>query len=203
MDGQKARENRLRRVAARQGLRLVKSRRRDPQAADYGTFVLIDRNNVVAVGSEGADAPSLSLDDVENYLTGAERHDDAYRIARARAAQHGTSVEQELAFAAEWVARGEQAPETRRREWPEKAGGRYVEMENHLASAQCVLVDGLKIAQEPREDWDDDERESLTSTVSNVRALLDLIDGALVGAADIDWDAELAKIGQRPSDERT
>jgi hypothetical protein len=35
-------ENRLRRAAQRQGLRLVKSRRRDPRAYDYGTYCLVE-----------------------------------------------------------------------------------------------------------------------------------------------------------------
>lgn len=35
-------EDRLRRVARRRGLRLDKSRRRDPLALDYGTYQLVD-----------------------------------------------------------------------------------------------------------------------------------------------------------------
>ena len=38
----KIRENRLRRMAERQGVKLQKSRRRDPHALDYGTYRLID-----------------------------------------------------------------------------------------------------------------------------------------------------------------
>jgi hypothetical protein len=38
----KVRENRLRRAAERRGLRLEKSRRRDPGAIGYGTYQLID-----------------------------------------------------------------------------------------------------------------------------------------------------------------
>ena len=34
-------ENRVRRMANRQGLRLVKSRRRDPRATDYGRCMLV------------------------------------------------------------------------------------------------------------------------------------------------------------------
>jgi hypothetical protein len=37
----KVRENRARRAVARQGYRLVKIRRRDPRAIDYGKFLLI------------------------------------------------------------------------------------------------------------------------------------------------------------------
>ena len=38
----KVRENRLRRMASRQGLRLEKSRQRDPMALDYGKYSLVN-----------------------------------------------------------------------------------------------------------------------------------------------------------------
>lgn len=52
--------NRLRRVAARQGLKIVKSRRRDPRALDYGRYWLLDRNGgPVAGGEQGLDLDQL------------------------------------------------------------------------------------------------------------------------------------------------
>ena len=65
----KVRENGLRRMAQRQGYRLVKSRRRDPLAWDYDRWMIlsIDANAVVA-GTEGIGRPSWSLDDVEEWL---------------------------------------------------------------------------------------------------------------------------------------
>jgi hypothetical protein len=49
---QKVHENRLREKAKRQGLELGKSRRRDPDALDYGTYKLVeaDTGEVVADG---------------------------------------------------------------------------------------------------------------------------------------------------------
>ena len=38
----KVRVNRLRRIASRQGLRLEKSRQRDPMALDYGKYSLLN-----------------------------------------------------------------------------------------------------------------------------------------------------------------
>lgn len=64
----KVRENKLRRMAERQGLRLVKSRRRDPRAIGYGGFMIVDQNNVVVAG-EVDSARALDLDTVEHYLT--------------------------------------------------------------------------------------------------------------------------------------
>jgi hypothetical protein len=58
----KTRETRLRRMAQRQGLTLVKSRRRDPRATDYGTYVLADENKVLVVWG------GLDLDDIERAL---------------------------------------------------------------------------------------------------------------------------------------
>jgi hypothetical protein len=68
----KVRENRLRRMAGRQGLRLVKSRRRDPRAIDYGLYTLVsDRTNTVVAGTERTTGrPEFTLDDVEAWLTG-------------------------------------------------------------------------------------------------------------------------------------
>ncbi len=69
----KVRENRLRRVALRRGLRLEKTRRRDPLALDYGTYMLIDdrTNAVVARGLESG--YGLTLDDIERHLDGGAR----------------------------------------------------------------------------------------------------------------------------------
>lgn len=67
---EKVRENRLRRMADRQGLRLVKSRRRDPRALEYGRFWLFDRRKRVAGGELGT-----SLEEIEAYLTREGRDD--------------------------------------------------------------------------------------------------------------------------------
>jgi hypothetical protein len=67
-DSPKVRENRLRRAADRQGLRLEKSRQRDPRATLYGTYHLVDEGtNALAVwGSQGG--YGLSLDEIEDAL---------------------------------------------------------------------------------------------------------------------------------------
>ena len=68
MTAEKVKENRLRRAAERQGLRLMKSRRRDPRALDFGTYMLVDATTdaVTASGREGG--YGLTLDDVERQL---------------------------------------------------------------------------------------------------------------------------------------
>ena len=67
-DEDKVRENRLRRAAQRQGLTLTKSRRRDPRATDYGTYMLVDRQTNAVVASGSQSGYGLSLDDVDKAL---------------------------------------------------------------------------------------------------------------------------------------
>jgi hypothetical protein len=69
---EKVRENRLRRMAQRQLLRLEKSRRRDPKAPDFNGYMLIDDRNVVVLGAYDF-AYSATLDQVEAYLTDESR----------------------------------------------------------------------------------------------------------------------------------
>jgi hypothetical protein len=67
------RESRARRAAARQGLRLEKSRRRDHRASDFGTFRLIDiETNALAVWAPSPDSYGLTLDEIESTLGEAQ-----------------------------------------------------------------------------------------------------------------------------------
>lgn len=67
-DPEKVNENRLRRMAERQGLKLMKSRRRDPRAIDYGGYMLVNAYNMIVAGAS-PNAYSMSIDDVEAWLT--------------------------------------------------------------------------------------------------------------------------------------
>lgn len=68
-DDDKVREARLRRVAQRQGLKLVRSRRRDSQAVDFGRYALVDPDTNRAVAGELDSATSMTLDQVEAWLS--------------------------------------------------------------------------------------------------------------------------------------
>ena len=66
----KARENRVRRLAARQDLVLIKSRGRDPQAWDHGTYQLVETYmRLLALPSVAGGGYGYSLDEVEEALT--------------------------------------------------------------------------------------------------------------------------------------
>lgn len=70
-ESDKIRENKLRRMAQRQGLALKKSPRRDTHALGYGTYMLIKpaASNAI-VASSLPDGYGLTLDEVERELTG-------------------------------------------------------------------------------------------------------------------------------------
>ena len=67
----KVRETKLRRMAHRQELWLIKSRTRNPNAMDYGMYGLVDvrRNGVVNPPLAQRWVCSWDLDAVEDYLT--------------------------------------------------------------------------------------------------------------------------------------
>lgn len=124
-----------------------------------------------------------------------ERGSEVKRVrdaARERAEDKGTSVEEEAPKVAQAIARAEAAAEARGTERRERTGLRYVELEGKLTKAYRALQSALEVARDV--PWEDDERELLSDTIANVRALLNLIDTAVAGGADIDWDAELAKL---------
>jgi hypothetical protein len=78
---EKVRENRARRAAIRQGLRLVKIRRRDPRAIGYGKYWIVQPNPThpwpAPKGTPTAGLPTMltsesgmTLEHVEDWLAG-------------------------------------------------------------------------------------------------------------------------------------
>jgi len=68
----KVRENRLRRKLERMGYRLTKSRRKDPDAYDYGGYMVLDAwTNAVVIGSDPIEF-CLTIEDVETFVAEAK-----------------------------------------------------------------------------------------------------------------------------------
>jgi hypothetical protein len=65
----KVRENKLRRMAARQRVVISKSRTRDPRAADFGRFMLTDSSHSTVLVGGDPHAYSATLDEIEAWLT--------------------------------------------------------------------------------------------------------------------------------------
>jgi len=95
MSVDKTRENRLRRMARRQGLELQKSRRRDPRALDYGGYQLTDRESSSLVfGEIAGTAFGASLDDIEAFLLGPRVDRHPARAVSSGQGRAGVVVEQ-------------------------------------------------------------------------------------------------------------
>lgn len=66
-------ENRVRRMALRQGLHLQKSRTRNAEALDFGLYRIVEPyTNFVVAGGSPLDY-SMSLPEVEEFLSGEQR----------------------------------------------------------------------------------------------------------------------------------
>lgn len=116
--------------------------------------------------------------------------------ARERVEKEGGTVEEHAKKTADWIVRAERAESRSREQRRRSLGLRFVEMEGKLAKAKSALVDALAVARDV--EWEDEHRELLEHTLEGVKSLLALVDLALTGAADVDWDAELAGLEQTP-----
>ena len=113
-------------------------------------------------------------------------------IARDRAERRGTTVEEEIPAVAEFQAKASRAGKSQRAAHKARHGFRFIEVEGHLARAKSLLTKAL--AESEGVNFTDEETDLLRSTISNLKALLGLVDLRITGAADIDWDAELAAL---------
>jgi hypothetical protein len=63
-------ENRVRHLAERRGLRVAKSRQRDPSAADYGRYMLRDAHTrIIVAGATSTGRALWTLDNIKTYLS--------------------------------------------------------------------------------------------------------------------------------------
>jgi hypothetical protein len=67
-EAKKVRENRARRAAQRQGLRLEKARSRDPRAVDFGTYHLVNTETNTLECHGLPRGFGLNLDEIEAAL---------------------------------------------------------------------------------------------------------------------------------------
>lgn len=90
----------------------------------------------------------------------------------------------------EMAARREKAEQAEQKERSKRTDFRYVELERHLHNARRVLTNAVAVDAE----FSDEHKELLADSIRKVRDALALVELKHVGAADVDWDAELAKL---------
>lgn len=111
-------------------------------------------------------------------------------MARERVEKHGGTIEEQTEKAADWIVRSEKAAERTTAARRERLGMRFIGIEDRLQRVRRELIQAVNEAAAV--GWGDEERELLAQTLAQVKALLELLDMAVVGAVDVDWDAELA-----------
>jgi hypothetical protein len=111
--------------------------------------------------------------------------------ARDAAERKGTDVHDEIERHAKTLAQGRQASAERRAARPRSV--LYAKLELRLSTAQRALSEVLVEARS--NELDEEVTELVLATIANIKALLGLIDLALAGNVEVDWDAELARLG--------
>ena len=114
---------------------------------------------------------------------------DTLTAAQEAAERRGSSVADELPRVAQAHERARQAAAKDR----PTQGVLYARLELRLGTAQRALLNVLDQARNA--DLDDEMMQLLTHTLGNLRALLGLIDVAVAGRTDIDWNGKLSKLG--------
>ena len=116
-------------------------------------------------------------------------------MARERIEQHGGTIEEQTQKAAEWVVKAEQAEHDQTAARRERLGMRFIGIEERLQRVRRELIQAVNEAAAV--GWGEHEQELLAQTLAQVKALLELLDMAIVGAVDVDWDSELAGLGEK------
>jgi hypothetical protein len=93
---EKSRETRLRRMAERQGLQLVKSRRRSPRAVDHGEYYIRDLKTDALLAGDYHSLPDL--DAVERWLTTTDYYVDIDTSQRPYDHLGGVASPSDLAY---------------------------------------------------------------------------------------------------------
>lgn len=113
-------------------------------------------------------------------------------LARERAEEKGTSIEEEAPKVAAIIAKVDEAEIARRDERMQRHGLRYIELEGYFTSALRFLARAERLAGQLQ--WEEEEQELLTHSIEQIRKLLHRIDQRIAGVETIDWDAELEAI---------
>jgi hypothetical protein len=139
--------------------------------------------------AEGAEVPVARVARGDNRRKTREIID----TAKERAERKGTDPLDEARDIARKQRKTRDMEARRRKSKAERHEARWLSIENCLSQAKIKLTKALKEAEGV--DFDDEELDLLRATIQQVRAVLDLLDMRMAGTPDIDWDAELAKLG--------
>jgi hypothetical protein len=120
-------------------------------------------------------------------------------MARERAEDHGTTVEHEARKIADFSVKAQKARQRTTAERKAQVPLNVLELDATLTKAKRWLATALDQARAL--DWEEnpdaaDHQEILQDTLNGAKALLGLVALAIGGAADVDWDKELAALNE-------
>lgn len=143
-----------------------------------------------------AETESIPISTVANRV-GAGSLPNTIEQAREKAERTGVTIGDAAREIAERNKRAREGAKKRETAAKSNSTLRYIEIEGKVARAKRLLTEALKVADQV--DFAEDELEMLKDSLDNLRAVLNLLDLRMGGAADIDWDAELANLADGAS----
>lgn len=130
----------------------------------------------------------------QKYTPDVQRVRDAVEKAVERKPEMTSEEKTDYAKrTAETIARSKASEATRRTERAKQRSAMYMRIDAKLAHARSDLQDVLNYGKDL--GLSSDETEDVKGALDKIKSFANLIDLALTGSMDVDWDAELAKIG--------
>lgn len=163
----------------------------------HGLAEHVERANIGAEKQQAIDAVAKATGKTFQAIRkgGADVVRDVLSTARERVERgNDATMEDAIQRVAEDRARHERTQERVQSESKARHTFRYVELEGHIAYAMRRLREALDVAQDV--PFEDEERELIADSLAKLRAVLNLIDVRVTGTTMVDWDSELAKLGE-------
>jgi hypothetical protein len=164
----------------------------------HGTVTLAEAIERAGMGAD-REAATQAVAEARNVAFGTARQrrpSEVQRVldmGRERVELRGGSIEEQTGKVAELIVQAEKTAVVEEKARTERLGLRFIEVEEDLQRVVRILSKVVRTASAI--GWGDEEQELLGHTLASARALIELANLAIVGAADVDWDAELASIG--------
>ena len=131
----------------------------------------------------------------EQYAPDVSRVRDAVERAVERKPDMAADERTEYARrTAQTIARSRAVDATRREEQKQQRSVMFMRIDAKLAHARRDLRDVLDYGRDL--GLGEDEVEDVKAALARIKSFTDMIDMALTGSMNVDWDAELAKLGE-------
>jgi hypothetical protein len=161
------------------------------------TRSLSDFIELAKMGSDRAAATEALADARKTTVTNIAAHNrneirEVVNAAQEAASRRGTSVNEEIPRMAQVFEKQRTQRKTAAEQRKADHDALYSKLELRISTARRALNEVLTEARNA--DFDDDIIGMLSSSISSLKAVIGLIDMAIVGEVDVNWDEELEKL---------